>query len=256
MCEGAGPAACHPLLLLLLLAAAPRRPSTALPAASPGGPYSSTPARTHACTHSDGHSVSAPPRASPAHPAPSPPWPASPAGPWRPLEEEAPCRCCRRPPPASRTLGRLDAHAQEELWVHERQLDGLSELADLLAEPADGRVVHLAGVLLHHVEHHWVHLRRARCKGRRSVRVVGVVVVGPPMSPAGNDVVYSAFSCCCSALRACRRHARAAWAGKLGDLEITSRGSARMIVSVVMSSATRVLVVSLVLSTLLRHATT
>ncbi len=56
------------------------------------------------------------------------------------------------------SLGRLDAHPQEQLGVHEGQLDGLPQLTDLLLEAADLRVVHLSGVLGEHVEHHGVHL--------------------------------------------------------------------------------------------------
>ena len=68
------------------------------------------------------------------------------ARPWRAVEEHA--------------LGRLDADALEELRVDERELDHLAQLADLLVEAADGRVLHVARVLGLHVEHHRVDLAR------------------------------------------------------------------------------------------------
>mmetsp|Transcript_31962 Transcript_31962/g.77567 ORF Transcript_31962/g.77567 Transcript_31962/m.77567 type:complete len:375 (+) Transcript_31962:287-1411(+) len=59
-------------------------------------------------------------------------------------------------------LRRLDPHSLEELRVDQRQLDHLSELSDLLVEPSDGRVGHVAWVLVHHVVHRGVDLARER----------------------------------------------------------------------------------------------
>lgn len=68
------------------------------------------------------------------------------AGAGRPVEQTA--------------LGRLDADAEEELGVLQRQLNHLAQLADLLAEAADSRVRHVAGVLLRHLVHDGIHLAR------------------------------------------------------------------------------------------------
>jgi hypothetical protein len=55
-------------------------------------------------------------------------------------------------------FGRLDAHALEQLRVHERQLDALSQVANLVIQPADRRVGDVARVLVQHVVHHGVNL--------------------------------------------------------------------------------------------------
>ena len=89
-------------------------------------------------------------------------------------------------------LRRGDAHAEEQLGVHQRKLDRLSQLADLLAEAADGAVVHVPRGLV--------------------------------------SMLYTMGS--------------------------TSRGNARMMVRVVMSSATRVPLTSFSLSSFVRTPTT
>mmetsp|Transcript_1693 Transcript_1693/g.3240 ORF Transcript_1693/g.3240 Transcript_1693/m.3240 type:complete len:284 (-) Transcript_1693:146-997(-) len=55
-------------------------------------------------------------------------------------------------------LGRLDPDPQEQLRVDQRQLNHLSEFADLVAEAADLAIGDVAGVLVQHVVHDGVHL--------------------------------------------------------------------------------------------------
>ena len=65
-----------------------------------------------------------------------------------------------RRPVEQHALGRLDADAQEQLRVLERQLNHLPELADLVVEPADAREADLSGVLERHVVDERVDLAR------------------------------------------------------------------------------------------------
>mmetsp|Transcript_28829 Transcript_28829/g.81222 ORF Transcript_28829/g.81222 Transcript_28829/m.81222 type:complete len:254 (-) Transcript_28829:479-1240(-) len=63
-----------------------------------------------------------------------------------------------RRPVKQDTLWRLDAYAEEQLRIDERELNALTELSDLLAKTTDGAVVHLSGVLLKHVVYHGINL--------------------------------------------------------------------------------------------------
>ena len=64
-------------------------------------------------------------------------------------------------------LGRLDADAQEELRILQRQLNDLAQLADLVAETADARERDVARILHRHVVHERIDLAR-QYSNRRS----------------------------------------------------------------------------------------
>lgn len=68
------------------------------------------------------------------------------------------------------SLGRLDAHSQEDFGVHEGQLDGLAQVPDLIAQAPDGGVVDRACCLVQHVVHHRVHLQQAQALAVSSAR--------------------------------------------------------------------------------------
>lgn len=120
-------------------------------------------------------------------------------------------------------LWRLDSHAEEDLRVQQRKLDGLAKVPNLVAQPADGGVVYLPRSLVEHVVDHWVHLLCRQVS---------------PCHRQGKTLARSL------------RLQEGAMNGR------TSRGSARMIVSVVMSRATRVPCVSFALSSFVLHPTT
>lgn len=58
------------------------------------------------------------------------------------------------------TLGRLDAHPDKKVWVGQRQLNGLTELTNLFAQPTNVTVGDFPGILVEHVEHHRVNFSR------------------------------------------------------------------------------------------------
>mmetsp|Transcript_5253 Transcript_5253/g.12581 ORF Transcript_5253/g.12581 Transcript_5253/m.12581 type:complete len:217 (+) Transcript_5253:362-1012(+) len=65
---------------------------------------------------------------------------------------------CARRSVEQDSLGCLDAHALEELWVCEGQLDDLTHLTNLLGEATDFVVRDLAWVLVKHAEDHRIDL--------------------------------------------------------------------------------------------------
>ena len=76
---------------------------------------------------------------------------------------------CARRPIQQHALGGLDAHSQEELGVHQGQLDGLPQLPYLLPQATDHGVVDLAGILFQHVEDDRVHLQSTRSQSAGQV---------------------------------------------------------------------------------------
>ena len=55
------------------------------------------------------------------------------------------------------TLGRLDAHSEEELWILQGKLDDLAQLADLVVETADTAKADLTRVFQGHVVYKRIH---------------------------------------------------------------------------------------------------
>ena len=64
---------------------------------------------------------------------------------------------CSRRPVKQDSFWRLDSNSFEELWVTDRQLDGLSQNLDLVVESSDVFVGHVAWVFGQHFVHSWVH---------------------------------------------------------------------------------------------------